>query len=618
MKDNNKAIIRKIAQKSLTSNLGRNIFLTLAIFMTTFMNATIISLCVNQIETQRLYSAQYFGMVDNEIEPIIYVLAMMVILLVIDGSLLIYNVMSVSVSRDIRFYGLLRTIGMLSKQVKRMVLQQILWICAVGIPLGLFFSGLISQIAVPMFLSMYTKFSLAGYSISFHPLIYIGAAFFSLITAMTGAFRPAWKAARVSPMEAVRFSEYGYIRKKIHTSAFSPIKMAWRNVFRVPKQTTLVFCGLFLGITIFMAVSVILGSTSVDMFVKEAAANIKGDIYLKNGMQELYEFDDINVFTPELMNSLNELPGVTEMRVSYIHKIRMDIADTQGDIHNLPGYVYGVDAKGVAELNKELEHPIDEAAFERGEFVIIRDIWKDPLSVADTVDFYIGNMETPVSFALGGVLPSEFVAYYGTGYNRIPSVYMSVSLLKKLVGEPAVYEIEIDIERSVQKQALSLVNKWTAGHSNIILRSGIEIQEEAENIIFTLTVIGNCISAIFWLTGVLNFINIIIASILSRRHELALLESVGQSARQSKRMLIYEGLIYASVTLLLVGAIGGVITYGLFSFLSQQFEYIKFTFPFSSFFMMVFVVFAICLGIPRLAYYFVSRATIVERLREAE
>jgi putative ABC transport system permease protein len=195
---------------------------------------------------------------------------------------------------------------------------------------------------------------------------------------------------------------------------------------------------------------------------------------------------------------------------------------------------------------------------------------------------------------------------------------MSTDLLKELVGESAVYDIELDIERNEQKQALSMVKEWTANHKDIILRSGIAMRQEAENIISTLTVIGNGISAILWLIGVLNFINVITASILSRRHELALLEIVGQSSGQSNKTLIYEGLIYASVTLLLVGVFGSGITYGFFRVMAKQYKYIVFTFPFTSFFIMVFVVFAICLSIPGLVYHFVSRATIIDRLKEAE
>ncbi|MFP3155510.1 FtsX-like permease family protein [Lachnospiraceae bacterium ZAX-1] len=621
MKSNSKTIIRKLARKDLASNPGRNVSLVLAIFMTTFMVATVISLCVNQIETQRIYTALYQGEADNEIEPIIYALEMMVVLLIIAGFLLVYNVMYVSISREIRFYGQLNTIGMSRKQIKRMIFQQVLLLCAIGIPLGLICSALVSLVAVPMFLSMYTQVASAGYSISFHPLIFIGAALLALIAVITGALKPTWKATQVSPIEAVRFSEYGFARKKIRTSAFSPIKMAWRNVFRMPKRAILVFCSLFLGMTVFLAVSVIFGSTSVDMFVDTAATNMKGDIYLRNGITEQYGFvtgSDMHVFTPEFMDSLDGLPGLNAKEVTYVHEIQMDIADTKGETTSLPGCVYGVNAKRIAELNKELANPIDEAAFLRGEFVIIRGILNFSPMAADSVVFSLKNMETPVSFELNAVLPSEFLDYYGIGYNRLPSIYMSSDLLKKLVAELEIYDIELDIERSEQKQALRMVEELSASHGNIILRSRISTRQEAQNIISTLSVMGNGISAILWLIGILNFINAITASILSRRHELALLESVGQSASQSKKTLVYEGLIYASVTLLLVGIFGNAITYGFFTIISRQFEYMVFTFPVASFFVMIFLVFAICLSTPRFLYHFVSRATIIDRLKEVE
>lgn len=81
----------------------------------------------------------------------------------------------------------------------------------------------------------------------------------------------------------MRFSEDGFVRKKIRTSAFNPVKMAWRNVFRVPGRAVLIFCSLFLSMTMYLAVSIILGSTSVDMFVEMAGTNIEGNIYLRNG-----------------------------------------------------------------------------------------------------------------------------------------------------------------------------------------------------------------------------------------------------------------------------------------------------------------------------------------------
>ena len=48
----------------------------------------------------------------------------------------IYNIFQISVSNDIRFLGLLKTIGATGRQLKRMVIIQALFLSAIGIPIG--------------------------------------------------------------------------------------------------------------------------------------------------------------------------------------------------------------------------------------------------------------------------------------------------------------------------------------------------------------------------------------------------------------------------------------------------------------------------------------------------
>ena len=52
------------------------------------------------------------------------------------------------------------------------------------------------------------------------------------------------------------------------------------------------------------------------------------------------------------------------------------------------------------------------------------------------------------------------------------------------------------------------------------------------------------LSAIVGLVGILNFANDIITGISARRRELAILRSVGMTARQLRTMLMPEGLLY--------------------------------------------------------------------------
>ena len=56
----------------------------------------------------------------------------------LSAYLLIYNILYLSVSGNIRYYGLLQTVGMTGTQVKNLMKRQMCWIGIFGIGGGLF------------------------------------------------------------------------------------------------------------------------------------------------------------------------------------------------------------------------------------------------------------------------------------------------------------------------------------------------------------------------------------------------------------------------------------------------------------------------------------------------
>ena len=56
---------------------------------------------------------------------------------ILAGYLIIYNIFQISVTGDIRFYGLLKTIGTTPRQLRRIITQEALFLCIIGIPVGL-------------------------------------------------------------------------------------------------------------------------------------------------------------------------------------------------------------------------------------------------------------------------------------------------------------------------------------------------------------------------------------------------------------------------------------------------------------------------------------------------
>lgn len=570
--------------------------------------------------------SKYSSLTERSIDPFYIVCAVLSLLLLLAGYLLIYNVLSVSVSRDVRFYGLLKTIGTTPSQIRNSIYFQILSICCVGIPTGLFLSSFISFVFIPGLISnMNGDIMKTGAVISSNPIIYIGAAVFAVITALTGALIPAKKAARISSIEAVRFSEQGSIkRKKIKSSRFNSLKVAWRNVFRVRKRAVLVFVSLFLGMTMFLAVTTILNSTSMDKMVESSMKNTEGDIYLMNrklDMAQAGEMDsrDLQVFTPEFMSCIESLPGLTEIKTSHIYPLKMDLGviDMQGNIHYTKGAAVGLNKDEIAKLSTDMPSTFDAAAFERGEFVLIKG---KITSKKETVEILFATVEEPITLKIGGYIDvNPIQSDEGYSSYALSEIYMSNILLQELVSNPIIHGVSLFIDEASQREALDMIKALTSRQQQDIRRtSAFEIREEIEKIKTTLLTIGGGISVILWLIGVLNFTNILTTSILSRRHEIALLESIGQSPKQSRKMLISEGGIYAVMTLIFVCIFGGALTYGLFLVLANHYDYVVFRFPHIPLIIMIGVVLAICFSLPLIMYQIISKMTLVERLREVE
>lgn len=72
------------------------------------------------------------------------------ILFMFCGYLLIYNVFEIAVTNDIRQYGLLRTVGTTSRQIRRLVNRQALYLFLIGTPFGLLFGTLIGRSILTM------------------------------------------------------------------------------------------------------------------------------------------------------------------------------------------------------------------------------------------------------------------------------------------------------------------------------------------------------------------------------------------------------------------------------------------------------------------------------------
>ena len=140
--------------------------------------------------------------------------------------------------------GLLKGSGTTGRQIRRMIRRQAYLLSLVGIPIGLAGGYFVGAGLVPVVIS---RLDGMHETVSLSPLIFVFATVFSLITVRISCRKPGKMAARVSPVEAVRYTDASAKKPKKATGRHTAAKraaygarlprMAWMNLGRSRGKT---------------------------------------------------------------------------------------------------------------------------------------------------------------------------------------------------------------------------------------------------------------------------------------------------------------------------------------------------------------------------------------------
>ena len=99
-------------------------------------------------------------------------------IILVSGYLIIYNIFYINVFGDIRFYGLLKTIGTTKKQLGKIVRKQANLLSIAGIPLGLILGAVVGAGLLPIICANLSMGDTEGTNVVLHPWVFIGSAVF--------------------------------------------------------------------------------------------------------------------------------------------------------------------------------------------------------------------------------------------------------------------------------------------------------------------------------------------------------------------------------------------------------------------------------------------------------
>lgn len=574
----------------------------------------------------------------------------LLLLIGFSGYLIIYNIFYISVASDIHFYGLLKTIGTTKKQLAKIVRRQAYLLCAIGIPAGLLAGYFIAVWLMPFVMQMSTYDG--EFTVSANPWVFLGSAIFAFVTVWISCIRPCRLLGCISPVEAVKYTEVSTDAsgkgekkkqdkgKKAHR--VNPFSMAWQNMRRNRKKTFSVVLSLSLSLVLLQTTVTITKGYDMDKYLKENAVSdiLLTDSKILTAMGD-GTFDGI---TPEVMSDIQQIPGLTEtgyvyMR-EYLHKVdekvasrakeslekygadmpqvMIDSANTYLEKNEIIGHIYGID--GIAEEKMEIvSGTFDRRKFESGDYVIVTAFTSDgdgrcyDIGEAVTLDFGNGKNKTYEVLAIGDI-PYALGPRHGHGadiYFTLPSAEFV-----KQTGEHSAMSAAFNVEKDKEANA----EEWASAYCDTVHQefsyvSKSTIEEEFKELTRTTMLVGGILSFILGLIGVLNFVNAMITSIQARRNELAVLQAVGMTAKQLRRMLTGEGLCYILLTCGVVLTIGNLIVYALVKVYTMQMWMFTYHFLIWPVIAAIPLIALISLIVPDICSRLLMKKSIVERLR---
>ena len=619
---------------------------------------------------------------SDNLDPIVVIaIAAILLLILFTGYLIIYNVFQISVTNDIRFYGLLKTIGTTGRQLKRIIRHQVLALSLAGIPLGLIVGWFIGGQITPAIVSQLDGIVPVT---SVSPVIFLGAALFSLVTVLLSCRKPGRVAAKVSPIEAVRYTEGGTMkrRKKKGRKGVSLLSMAWANLGRSRGKTAVTVTSLSLAVVLLTVTVNFTNGFDMDKYVSNFTASdfivadagqfqtggdifntdmgipqsVIDEIYAQGGITDggviygrtsiVQEFvteeyyrsvwsrwndeatldlmvSDMERTEDGLLADVAQLYGMGDFALDHLTVLEGDLNKLREDGGRYVAAVYSDDDYGNPELDSHWARLgdiitlryVEEMAYVDPDTGIAYSSVEDVPAGASYVARAVKYRDVEYEVAALVTVPSAFsYRYYGADeFILNDQTFMQDS------GTDSVMYYAFD----TTDEANGAMEKFLADYTENVnpqfdYESKALYASEFEGMRSMFQLCGGALSFIVGLVGVLNFFNAILTGIIARKREFAVLQSIGMTGKQLKTMLVYEGLLYAlgaaGISLVLTLIFGPV----AFKAVGSMFWFFTYRLTLTPF-LIVAPVFAL-LGVlvPLAVYRSVSKATIVERLREVD
>ncbi len=553
----------------------------------------------------------------------LYAMAAIAILIIVVTSVFcIHNSFVISLTEKMKLYGRLSSVGTTSGQQKRIVYYEASFLGLIGIPLGVL-SGVGATAVLVKAVGGLVE-DAAGFALVFgvSPGAVLLSAVLSGVTVYLSASRSAARAAKLSPISAIRASDTVRIRKRelkcpgIVGRLFGiGGRIAYKNLrrARVKYRTTVI--SIVVSVAVFIGMSTFVGL----LFDVSGVYNDRMPYQMK---VSVYDYDEAV--------RVAQLDGVQEAEI-----IRAGILEVDGT--QIPFTEEYCRAHKPAEENLIQVRALGEEAY--GRFcrrvgVSAEEAWDKAIVIADyrqdyrmdgkiyveeykIAKFRKGDVITGTGEAAGIRLEvlaqtSETpMVMEGGGYNRpvliVSDQWMDSHEIRKYDNT----DIYIRCEDSDRLEEV-IRGDMQLQHYTVTNYDAFYRADRSMHLVVAIFLYG--FITVVALIGVTNIFNTITTNMELRAPEFAMLRSVGMTGKEFRRMIWLEGMFYGGKALVIGIPLGILISY-FFNKAMAEGIVADFRFPWSAIAAAGGAVFLLLYGIMHYSMAKINRKNIIETIQ---
>lgn len=536
--------------------------------------------------------------------------------------LVIYGVFYLSVIGKIHQFGQLRTIGMTKKQMKKLVSKEGRRLFLYASPIGILIGGIAGYFIIP-----------SGFSIINTLLIAVCVFIVVYIITMISVHKPAKLAAAVSPMEALRYVPQDDMKKTANKKmcrSLTPLGLGVMNFSKNKKKAVITMLSLALGGILFMTVATFMSSFDRDNYARQGIwKDAEFHIQYSDSAIELNEngMSGMQAQTPMTEDMVKEIAAIDGVeKVEELKSFGVIFDFPQRDEYDNDDYIYPMNEEETRNIGKYIEEgSADYDKLMSGDYVLIADntnaleIYGWQFNVGDvlTLHYYDGNKTAEKEVTVLGILNDQYVLENDNldGWFVMPEQ----AVLSFVPYDNLNAHLLISADPEKETAVGEAINEIVAEHPELSLEAYADREiaySQTANSVFG-TISGLAIFIMMF--SILSMMNTLITNIVTRKQELAMLESIGMSKGQIRKMLLGESLILVLAAVGVTMTIGTLLGYVLTHLLHNGGAfYITFQFPVAFAIAYAAVLIAVPLIITLVSMKSFSKEALVERLRGAE